>query len=201
MVSAESESTSWRRSVPAALSLRLATVAMTMYSCPSWSYSGGQHRPAAPLGEPDLLQRPDLVVPPGHHLEHDRVVPLGEHAEDRLARGDDGIDLGRPGLGVGGEVVEFRAHLLLRPRPLLGDQRGIEAAVPDLPGQVADGRMAQLGGGHQLVDDLPVAVAGLLGQRRRVAQPPPQQLRHHRHVQRRAAVGQEYLVESGLQAG
>ena len=128
-------------------------------------------------------------------------MPFGEHAEDRLAGGDDGIDLGGPDLGVGGEAVEFRTDLLLRPGPLLGDQRGIEAAVPDLPGQVADGRVAHLGGRYELVDDPPVAVAGVLGHRRRVAQPPPQQLRHHRHSSGRTAVGQEYLVQGGLQPG
>ena len=74
---------------------------------------GGQQRAAAALGDLDVPQEPDPVVAPGHHLEHDRVVPLGEDAEDRRARGDDGVDLGRPGLGVRRQAVEFRAHLLL----------------------------------------------------------------------------------------
>ena len=82
-----------------------------------------------------------------------------------------------------------------------GDQRGVEAAVPDLAGQVADRRVAQLGGGDQLVDDLPVAVAGVLGQRARVAQPPLQQVRDDRHVRARAAVGEEHPVQGRLQAG
>ena len=46
---------------------------------------GGQQRAAVALGDLDVLQRPDPVVAPGHHLEHDRVVPLGEDAEDRRA--------------------------------------------------------------------------------------------------------------------
>ena len=75
-------------------------------------------------------------------------MPVGEDAEDGLARGDDGVDLRRPGLGVWRQPVEFRAHLLLGPGPLGNDQRGVEAAVTDLPGQVADGRVPQLGGRH-----------------------------------------------------
>ena len=62
--------------------------------------------------------------------------------------------------GVRRQPVELRAHLLLGPGPLGGDQRGVEAAVPDLPGQVADAGVAQLGGRHQLVDDPPVVRRG-----------------------------------------
>ena len=98
----------------------------------------GHQRAAAPLGDLDVPQRPDPVVTPRHHLEHDRVVPLGEDAEDRLARGDHGVDLGRPGRGVRREPVQLGAYLLLAPGPLGGDQRRVEAAVADLPGQVAD---------------------------------------------------------------
>ncbi len=125
----------------------------------------GHQRAAAPLGDLDVPQRPDPVVAPRHHLEHDRVVPLGEDAEDRLARGDHGVDLGRPGRGVRREPVQLGAHLLLAPGPLGGDQRGVEAAVADLPGQVADAGVPQLGGRDQLVERPPVVVPAVTGQR------------------------------------
>ena len=99
-------------------------------------------RAAAPLGDLDVPQRPDPVVPPRHHLEHDRVVPLGEDAEDRLARGNHGVDLSRPGGRVRREPVQLGAYLLLAPGPFGVDQRGVEAAVADLPGQVADAGVA-----------------------------------------------------------
>jgi hypothetical protein len=92
-------------------------------------------------------------------------------------------------------------YLLPRPGPLARDQRGVEAAVLDLPGQVADGRVTYLGGRHELLDDLPVAVTGALGQRLGVAQPPPQQLRHHGDVHGCPAVREENLVQGGLQPG
>ena len=163
---------------------------------------GGQQRTTAPLGDLDVPQRPDPVVPPGHHLEHDGVVPLGEDAEDRHAGSDDRVELSRPGPRVRRQPVEFRAHLLLGLGPLGGDQRGVEAAVTHLPGQVADGRIPHLGGRHQLVDDPPVPVAGVGGgQRLRLAKPPPQQVRHDRDVRGRPAVSQEDPVKRGVQIG
>ena len=48
------------------------------------------------------------------------MIPLGEDSQDRLSGGDDGVDLGCPGLGVGGEAVEFRTHLLLGAEQLCG---------------------------------------------------------------------------------
>ena len=110
------------------------------------------------------------------------MVPFGEDAEDGLARGHDGVDLGRPGLGIGRELIEFSAQLMLGPRPLGSEQRSVEAAVSDLAGQVADARVPQLGGRDQLVDHPQVAVAAIRDQYRvgqrgraqglRVAQPP-----------------------------
>ena len=91
-------------------------------------------------------------------------MPLGEDSQDRLSGGDDGVDLGCPGRRVGGEAVEFRTDLLLGADPLGGDKRDFEAAVTDLPGQVADRRIAQLSGPHQLLHHPPVAVTDLAGQ-------------------------------------
>ena len=67
---------------------------------------GSEQRTAAPLGDPDVPQRPDPVVPPGHHLEHDGVVPLGEDAEDGFAGCDDGVNLG--GLGRERQAIAGR---------------------------------------------------------------------------------------------
>ena len=96
---------------------------------------------------------------------------------------------------------------MLGPGPLGSDGRSVEAPVPDLPGQVADGGMAQLSGRHELVDDPLVVLAGLFRQRLGVAQPPAQQVGHDRHVISRAAVRQEDPVQGrpelgrGLQPG
>ncbi len=104
-------------------------------------------------------------------------------------------------------MVEFRAHLLLGPDPFGGDDRGVEAPVPDLPSQIADDGVTQLGGRHQLVDDPPVVVAGVVRQRFRIAQLPAQQFGHDRHVGGRTPVGQEDPVQRrselrrGLQFG
>ena len=133
------------------------------------------------------------------------MLVLGEHLEDRLARGDDAVDPGRPLGPVGRQRPEPPRDLGLHLVTGRGDARGVEEPVPDLPGHVADQREPQLGGGDEVVEHLPVGVAGVVGQcrvrQRGVLQPPAQQLREHRGLCRRPAVRQEDPVQGRAEVG
>ena len=158
-------------------------------------WAAGVHR------DLDVLQRPDPVVPPGHHLEHRGVVPLGEDTEDRLPRRHHGVDLRGPGRGLGCELVELRGHLLLDPRSLGRDQGCVEAPVADLPGEVTDRREPQLGGRHDVVEHLPVGIPALRRQRLGMVQPPLQQIGDDGNVGGGTAVGEVHPVEGRTQLG
>ena len=129
------------------------------------------------------------------------MVALGEHAEDRLAGGDDAVDLCGAGGGVVGEAVQLGLHALLHPGLLVRDERGVEAPVADLAGEVPDQRVPQLGGRHEVIEDVAVALAGVRGQRLRLTEPPAQQLGDDGRVFARPAQGQEHPVERGSQLG
>ena len=58
-----------------------------------------------------------------------------------------------------GQPVQLGAHLLLAAGPLGRDQRRVEAAVPHPPREVADHRVAHLGGRDQAVERCAVLVA------------------------------------------
>ena len=89
--------------------------------------------------------------------------PLAEEAHDPLGDGGQRVEprgaLGALGQGV--DLLELVAH---RPehRGAVGvDERLVEPAEPHAAGEVADDREAQLGGGHQAVEQL--AGGGLVG--------------------------------------
>ncbi len=138
------------------------------------------------------------------------VVPLDEHGEHRLARrhglaqplaeephdalGDGGQRV-EPGgalgaVGQGVDLVELVAHRPQHRGPVGVDQRLVEPAEPHAAREVADDREAQLGGGHQTVEQL--TGGGLhLGAGGRLDEPALQDRGGHRDLGRRALLGQE----------
>ena len=94
-------------------------------------------------------------------------------------------------LGQGVDLLELVAH---RPehRGAVGvDERLVEPAEPHAAGEVADDREAQLGGGHQAVEQL--ARRGLVGRRRgRLDEPALEDRGGHRHLGGRALLGEEH---------
>lgn len=120
----------------------------------------GEQRAPVVLDDLDVGQRADEpVVPPGHHLEHHRVVAFGEHLEDRLAGRDDAVDLAGADVRVVGQRVELGADLGLHLAALGRDQGRVEGLEPHLAGEVTDQRMAQLRRGHEMVEDVTVGTA------------------------------------------
>ncbi len=118
-----------------------------------------------PAVDGDLAQVAQVVL---------AVVPLDEHGEHRLARGhavaqpgaEEAHDALRDGgqgveargalvaLGQGVDLLELVAHRAEHGGAVGVDERLVEPAEAHAAGEVADDREAQLGGGHQAVEQL-----------------------------------------------
>ena len=144
---------------------------------------GGRHGPAVDGELAQVVQGVLAVVPLDEHREH-RLArghavaqPLAEEADDALGDGGQRVEPrgALVALGQGVDLLELVAH---RPehRGAVGvDERLVEPAEAHAAGEVADDREAQLGGGHQAVEQLargglgrPRAGAGSTSQRCRI---------------------------------
>src|SRR5664280_997791 len=167
----------------------------------------GDVRPYAFAEGPDVPQRADLVVPPGHRLEHgiDPVAAggqlLGEQPDERLGAGDQRIDALSVVRGgrIRGQLPEVLPDPGVDPITRGLDRRPLEDLVPDAAGQVADRRVPRPGGHHETLDHVADLLADLAGQRRPGRAPPLQPRGHHRDLVAHPFLGQEHPVDGLFQ--
>jgi len=158
-------------------------------------------------GRAEVLQVAPAVVAAGEHLEEGLGLgaggpeALGQQADQRFGARHEGLDaLGLP--------VRLVAELGEQPLGLVDDllaglahHRLLEEAEADGPRQVADRRVAQLGGDDEAVQHLRHLVARWTGRRLGGGQPAVEQREHGRQLVRDALLRQEDAVHRLLQLG
>ena len=154
-----------------------------------------------------VLERAHLVVAPGEHLEQGlRARGAGDHprpeqAYDGLGQPHHRVDvLGRlVTVGVLVEVTEVVAGVLVGLLARLPDERLLEQPVADAAAQVAQARVAQLGGDDEPVDHLADLVTLLFGHVAALLEPSLEEGPDDRDVVGSPLLGEEDPVDGLLQ--